>query len=120
MRVSMTHGMLDGNIVIYAPYPLRTADAVIYTNSDEIHLKNGYKRIVKTACPSKEGFYYTQTLSQNKTEIIQGWKEHVVEVDDSPTLEDCKYALTVLGISEFDTKESLASSVARRVHDFYR
>ena len=52
------------------------AGAHLSTNDDVAIKELGYKPIIKTEMPTREGYYYTEKWAETETEIVQGWEEH--------------------------------------------
>lgn len=73
------------------------AGSIFSTNNPEVLVQLGYKKIVKTAMPQKEGFYYTETWSEAENKIVQGWIEHEEPED---TVADMVEGYNILGYSE--------------------
>lgn len=71
------------------------AGSIFSTNNPEVLVQLGYKQIVKTEMPQKEGFYYTETWSEADNKIVQGWQEHIAEA----TVGDYQEALEMLGVN---------------------
>lgn len=67
--------LVDGKLQ-YAPNPIKTDNGIIWSNEPEAHLEYGYKAIVLTERPVKEGYYYGPSWIEHETTIEQGWIEY--------------------------------------------
>lgn len=52
------------------------AGAYLSTNDDTAIRQLGYKPVTRTAMPTREGYYYTETWTETDTAIVQSWTEH--------------------------------------------
>lgn len=52
------------------------AGSFLSTNDDAVLRELGYKPIVRSPMPSKEGFYYTESWTETDMAIVQEWEEH--------------------------------------------
>ena len=52
------------------------AGSFLSTNDDAVLRELGYKPVVRSPMPSKEGFYYTESWTETDTAIVQEWEEH--------------------------------------------
>ena len=50
--------------------------AHLSTNDDAAIKRLGYKPVLRTTQPSREGYYYTEKWTDSGTEIVQQWEEH--------------------------------------------
>ena len=71
--------------------------AYLSTNDDAAIKELGYKPVTRTAMPTREGYYYTETWTGTDTAIVQGWEEHEQPEDE---LTDAVTALETLGYTE--------------------
>ena len=53
-----------------------SAVARLSTNDDAAIKELGYKPVARTAMPTREGYYYTETWTETETAIVQEWEEH--------------------------------------------
>ena len=65
----------------YAPRVLIIGDKRIINPKEEHYLQAGYKKIIKTKMPVKEGYYYTSKFVDNGDAIVQEWEEHEITED---------------------------------------
>ncbi|MBS7388552.1 MAG: hypothetical protein KIG30_08330 [Eubacteriales bacterium] len=52
------------------------AGAHLSTNDDAAIRQLGYKPVTRTAMPTREGYYYTETWTDTGAAIVQAWEEH--------------------------------------------
>lgn len=52
------------------------AGSFLSTNDDAVLRELGYKPVVRSPMPSKEGFYYTESWENSGEAIVQSWTEH--------------------------------------------
>ena len=86
--LNTNYGKLTGEYPEYLRLPIRLtepvtigevthpAGAYLSTNDDTALRQLGYKPIIRTVQPSKEGFYYVENWIDNGAEIVQEWEEH--------------------------------------------
>lgn len=67
----------------YAPRVLIIDDVRIINPKEEHYLQAGYKKIIKTEMPVKEGYYYTSKIINNNSIPTQEWKEHKIEGEEN-------------------------------------
>ena len=60
---------------------IHPALAWLSTDDEAAILELGYKPIVRTEAPVKEGFYYTEKWVETETAIVQEWEEHEQPVE---------------------------------------
>lgn len=53
------------------------------TDNEAAILELGYKPIIRTEAPVKEGFYYTEKWVETETAIVQVWEEHEQPVEEN-------------------------------------
>lgn len=75
-RYNKKYGTLVDGVLQYAPNTIKTDKGIIWTNEPEVYLEHGYKTIVITEQPVKDGFYYVPVLVEHETTIEQGWIEY--------------------------------------------
>ena len=66
----------------YAPRVLIIGDKRIINPTEEHFLQAGYKKIVKTEMPVKEGYYYTSKIVNKGGIPTQEWEEHEQEKEN--------------------------------------
>lgn len=52
------------------------AGSWLSTDNEAAILELGYKPIIRSEAPVKEGFYYTEKWVETETSIVQEWDEH--------------------------------------------
>ena len=67
------------------------------TDDEAAILELGYKPIIRTEAPVKDGFYYTEKWTDTGAAIVQEWEEHEQPEDE---LTDAVTALETLGYTE--------------------
>ena len=75
-KFNYNFGALKNGIIEYAPNPIEEENGIIWTNDSAVYLEHGYKRIVSTQAPIKEGCYHTFEWVEHETSIEQVWIEH--------------------------------------------
>lgn len=75
------------------------AGSWLSTDNEASILELGYKPIIRTDMPIKEGYYYTETWAETDMAIVQEWEEH--EIPEDP-LTDAVTALETLGYTEVE------------------
>lgn len=75
------------------------AGSWLSTDDEGAILELGYKTIIRTDAPTKEGFYYTDKWTDTGAAIVQEWEEH--EIPEDP-LADAVTALETLGYTEVE------------------
>lgn len=93
---NMNYGKLIDTYPQYLRMPIQlTADITINsvvhsagswlsTDDEDAILELGYKPIVRTEAPVKEGFYYTEKWVETGDAIVREWEEHEMPVYDNP------------------------------------
>ncbi len=71
------------------------------TNSEEIYNKIGYLRFERTEAPTKDGFYYAPFYEEKNGVLLQKWKEHEVQEEESFGEEEIKKAIAE-GVNSID------------------
>ena len=91
--VNINYGKLIDNYPQYLFLPVQlTADininGVVHpagswlsTDNEAAILELGYKPIIRSESPVKEGFYYTEKWVETETAIVQEWEEHEQPVE---------------------------------------
>lgn len=62
----------------YAPESVKKENTYYTPYPAEMLIEDGYKEVINTASPQKDGYYYTAYYTETETQIIQGWDEHKV------------------------------------------
>lgn len=57
------------------------AGSWLSTNNETAILELGYKPIIRTEAPVKDGFYYTEKWTETGAAIVQEWEEHEQPVE---------------------------------------
>lgn len=95
--VNINYGKLIDTYPQYLRLPIQlTADininSVIHpalswlsTDNEAAILELGYKPIIRTEAPVKEGFYYTEKWEEAENVIMQQWEEHKVPIVEEET-----------------------------------
>ena len=103
--VNTNYGKLINTYPQYLHFPVQlTADiningvvhpagAWLSTDNEAAILELGYKPIIRTEAPVKEGYYYTEKWADTGAAIAQEWEEHeqpneATEVDYIESLEE--------------------------------
>ena len=76
------YGKIVNEEIEYAPKVLIIDDKRIINPMEEHFVLAGYKKIVKTEMPVKEGYYYTRKFVDNGDVIIQEWEQHEIEQNE--------------------------------------
>ena len=72
----MRYGKIENGKLIYAPKILKISGSKeVINGSKELYENAGYKEIVYTQIPQKEGVYYTPSFSDDGEVIKQVWLE---------------------------------------------
>ena len=86
--LNINYGKLTGDYPEYLHLPIRLTEPItigevthpagsfLSTNDDAVLRELGYKPVVRSPMPSKEGFYYTESWTETDTAIVQKWEEH--------------------------------------------
>lgn len=61
------------------------AGSWLSTDNEAAILELGYKPIIRTEAPVKEGFYYTEKWEEDENAIMQQWEEHEVPIVEEET-----------------------------------
>ena len=72
------YGKIANEEIEYAPRVLIIGDKRIINPTEEHYKQAGYKKIIKTETPVKEGYYYTSKFVDNGDVIVQEWEEHEI------------------------------------------
>jgi len=72
-----------------------SAGAYLSTNDDTAIQQLGYKPVLRTTQPSREGYYYTEKWADSGAEIVQQWEEHEAQA----ATQDYIDALAELGVN---------------------
>ena len=62
---------------------IHPAGSWLSTDNEAAILELGYKPIIRTEAPVKEGFYYTEKWAETETAIVQEWEEHEQSVEEN-------------------------------------
>lgn len=73
------------------------AGSWLSTDNEAAILELGYKPIIRTEAPVKEGFYYVEKWEETDTAITQAWEEH--EQPNEATEADYIDSLEELGVT---------------------
>ena len=73
------------------------AGSWLSTDDEGAILELGYKPIIRTEAPVKEGFYYTEKWTDTGAAIVQEWEEH--EQPNEATEADYIQSLEELGVT---------------------
>ena len=73
------------------------AGSWLSTDNEAAILELGYKPIIRSESPVKEGFYYTEKWVETETAIVQVWEEH--EQPNEATEADYIQSLEELGVT---------------------
>lgn len=107
--INRNYGKLIGSYPQYLRMPVQlTADITINgvvhpagswlsTDDEGAILELGYKPIVRTDAPTKEGYYYTEKWTDTGAAIVQEWEEH--EQPNEATEADYIQSLEELGVT---------------------
>ena len=107
--VNTNYGKLINTYPHYLRLPIQlTADITINgvvhpagswlsTDNEAAILELGYKPIIRTESPEKEGYYYTEKWTDTGAAIVQGWEEH--EQPNEATEADYIQSLEELGVT---------------------
>lgn len=60
---------------------IHPAGSWLSTDNEAAILELGYKPIIRSESPVKEGFYYTEKWVETETAIVQEWEEHEQPVE---------------------------------------
>ena len=74
----MNYGKTVDGKLVFAGAMIKSIDREYYNPTDETKTALGYKPMVETATPVKEGFYYTPEWVEEKDRFVQMWKEHEI------------------------------------------
>lgn len=72
---------IDEHTIEFAPKIIRDENKVYANPSDEVLKEFGYKPLVETECPEKEGFWYSLEYKESKKEVSTVWKAHEITDD---------------------------------------
>ena len=108
MTITNFGKLIDGGIqYLVLPIQLQTdiiINSVIHpalswlSTDDEAAIRElGYKPVVHTEMPVKEGYSYTETWTETETAIVQVWEEH--EQPNEATEADYIQSLEELGVT---------------------
>lgn len=59
------------------------AGSWLSTDVEDAILELGYKPIVRTEAPVKEGFYYTEKWVETEDAIVREWEEHEMPAEEN-------------------------------------
>ena len=62
---------------------VHSAGSWLSTDDEGAILELGYKPIIRTESPVKEGYYYTEKWTETETAIVQEWEEHEQPVEEN-------------------------------------
>lgn len=72
----------------YAPKPLIIDGQKVYTNDEHLYNQQGWYKVVETARPTREGYYYTPYWEIVDNTCEEQWEEHANPPEPEPTWED--------------------------------
>lgn len=78
---NINYGKIENEKLIYAKNPLWVGNKMIGNPTAQDYENNGFKPVIYSEMPIKEGCYYTATYTDDGTVIKQGWKEHELPQD---------------------------------------
>lgn len=84
--VNFNYGKIVNGNFSYAMDFIKDNGITIINPTKEKYLQYGYKPIVKTPQPQKDGFYYTPKYIDKATTIEVEWEEH--EIKPEPEAEN--------------------------------
>ena len=79
----MFYSFIDENTIKRAPRPLNIDGKDVFTNSEKIHNKQGYFKLVEADYPQDDK-NYKPTYSLQDNVIVQAWTE--VEIIETETI----------------------------------
>lgn len=109
MTVNRNYGLLINGYPQYLYLPIQiarniTINGVVHpagswlsTDNEAAILELGYKPIIRTEAPVKDGYYYTEKWVETETAIVQEWEEH--EQPNEATEADYIESLESLGVT---------------------
>lgn len=109
MTINRNYGLLINSYPQYFRFPIQIArniniNGVVHpagswlsTDNEAAILELGYKPIIRTEAPVKEGYYYTEKWVETETAIVQEWEEH--EQPNEATEADYIQSLEELGVT---------------------
>jgi hypothetical protein len=109
MTINRNYGLLINGYPQYFRFPIQiarniTINGVVHpaglwlsTDDEAAILELGYKPIIRTEAPVKEGYYYTEKWTDPGAAIVQEWEEH--EQPSEATEADYIQSLEELGVT---------------------
>lgn len=88
---------LNADIIINGV--VHPAGSWLSTDDEGAILELGYKPIIRTEAPVKDGFYYTEKWVDTGAAIVQEWDEHEIPVSNEATEADYIQSLEELGVT---------------------
>ena len=86
--VNTNYGKLVDGYLRYLRLPIQLTESIaidgvthpagsyLSTDDDTAIRQLGYKPVTRTAMPTREGYYYTETWMETDMAIVQEWEEH--------------------------------------------